>query len=137
MTQDRREFLEEWDVDQQPIEKPFPDLMWGRASVGSTMSIEDRTMSIEDLKNIISELKQGSYHISEALRLAQSATQDIFSVYPILYAMNLIRGCLGAVNLCISNDCWFTNVETTDVGWNPMRSQFLNITGLHEKNDGN
>merc|ERR1719419_2157007 len=80
-----------------------------------------------DLRAIKVQLKQGLYHIGEALRLADTATADMYSIQPISDARDIIqrfvRTTVGSTIRKQRNR--FPNSFSSNSGWNPMGSQFL------------
>lgn len=84
------------------------------------------SMSNEDLNAIKVELKQGLYHIGEALRIAQEATTDIFCVQSISDARDsiqrFVRTTVGKPN--IEKRDRLPSPWPSKTGWNPMGSQF-------------
>jgi len=93
------------------------------------------SMSKEDLSNLMRELKQGLYHIGEALRLAEIATTDLLSIEPIKKAQYLIRRFVrtAAVAPKISHHREKHIVRQSTSGWNPMRSQFLGLAEFQRR----
>lgn len=96
------------------------------------------SMSKEDLSNIMRELKQGLYHIGEALRLAEVATSDMFCVQPISRAQYLIQRFVRntAVAPKHSNPNENQKSSQSNTGWTPMRSQFLGLPGFQRRGYG-
>jgi len=88
------------------------------------------SMSSEYLSKIMTELKQGLYHIGEALNHAEEAGSDMFCMQPISDAQEFIQRFVRTTVAMPrrSNDKW--NVGQPNAGWNPMRSQFLGINGF-------
>jgi len=91
-------------------------------------------MTNEELSSIKIELEHGLYHIEEALRLAE-VTKDIFCVYTITVAKNLVLGFLRTTSKLL-NDRKFTNLKTVNAGWNPMKSQFPGILRFNKSSSG-
>jgi len=89
----------------------------------------------EDLSNIMRELKQGLYHIGEALRLAEVATSELRFVQPISQAQYLIQRFVRTTTVAPkhSNQYDNQNVSQSNLGWTPMRSQFLGLTGFQRR----
>jgi len=93
------------------------------------------SMSNEDLNNIMTELKQGLYHIGEALRLAELATTELLCIQPIRKAWYLIQRFVRttAVAPKQTNRCENQSGCQSTSGWTPMRSQFLGLTGFQKR----
>jgi len=99
------------------------------------------SMSKEDLSNIMRELKQGLYHIGEALRLAEIATSDMFCVQPISKAQYLIQRFVRTTAVApkhsnCSNHHEKQKSSQSNTGWTPMRSQFLGLPGFQRRGYG-
>jgi len=93
------------------------------------------SMSNEDLSNIMRELKQSLYHIGEALRLAEVATSDLRYIQPISQAQYLIQRFVRTTTAAPkrSNQYENQNGSQSNLGWTPMRSQFLGLTGFQRR----
>jgi len=93
------------------------------------------SMSNEDLSNIKKELKQGLYHIGEALRLAEVATSDLRYIQPISQAQYLIQRFVRTTTVAPKHTNQYDNQNgsQSNLGWTPMRSQFLGLTGFQRR----
>jgi len=93
------------------------------------------SMSNEELSNIMRELKQALYHIGEALRLAELATSDLLCIQPISQAQYLIQRFVRTAAVAPKHSNQYDNQSGSQstLGWNPMRSQFLGLTGFQRK----
>jgi len=93
------------------------------------------SMSNEDLANLMRELKQGLYHIGEALRLAEIATTDLLSIDPIKKAQLLIQRFVRttAVAPHYSHHREKQIGRQSTSGWNPMKSQFLGFSEFQRR----
>jgi len=87
----------------------------------------------EELRKFIGEVKQGSNHIEMALCLTECASQDMVCVNSISKAQKLLLELLRMVSTSVSNDPQDRYGDETVNGWNPMKSEFVDITGLHKK----
>jgi len=94
-------------------------------------------ISNEDLNAVKAELKQGLYHIGEALRKADVSMMDMFSIQPLTDARDIIqrfiKTTVGRTPLDELNR--FQNSYPSSTGWNPMGSQFppLGMIAFQEK----
>jgi len=118
------------------------DILWKRdASLPAAWKLsfpcrnEIFPMAGGDLGKIIRELTLVLYHIEEGLRLALLATQDISCVNPLLEAANLIQVFLRMTSIRVSNDHLGSYGDEAEYGFNPLNSQFGEITGMHKLNN--
>jgi len=86
-------------------------------------------MPNKDLNAMKAELKQGLYHIGEALRKVEESTMDMFSFQPLSNARNIIQRFLKTtVGSPLDESDRFRNSYPSSTGWNPMGSQFLPLS---------
>jgi len=90
------------------------------------------SMSSEYLSKIMTELKQGLYHIGEALSLATESGSDMFCMQPISDAQEFIKRFVRTTVAMPEHLINRRNAGLSNLGWSPMRSQFLGIRGLKE-----
>jgi len=130
MMNSKRAFPRELDDFHGPAKK--------RSFVGSgSVNTQLIPISNHDLSAVKAELKQGLYHIGEALRKADVSTIDMFSIQPLTDARDIIKRFIkttvGSTPLDELNR--FQNPYPSSTGWNPMGSQFppLGMITFQEK----
>jgi len=97
--------------------------------------ISSMSPTLDDNRNIVAQIKQGVYHIGEALRIAKVCKWDRFFVNFVSEANHILQQVVrqAADSPRSSNGESYQNCSTASSGWIPMKSQFLGINGFVDR----